>query len=188
MKGIIHKILILIILLSVSSLAAKGNRVFSDTSDAAALQKMMDDSFSFNQKFDNNFFITTNSGEDWKNITFGYSTYVYGTSHYTTDAYAESSLPGQREASGFSDKGKEQTRSSETNCGPVTTVSWLLKITKYVNLQIKEINGKRSVKISRGKLTQGVYSIRLEGSEFTKSLYYYKLESPLGVTTRKVFL
>jgi hypothetical protein len=187
MKGIIHKIIILIMLLSASSLAAEGNREFSDTSDAAALQKMMDDSFSFNQKFDNNFFITTNSGEDWKNITFGYTTYVYGTSHYGTDIYAESSQPGQREASGCCDKEKEQIKSNPSKSGPVTTVSWLLKITKYVNLQIKEIDGKRSVKISRGKLTQGVYSIRLEGSEFKKSLYYYKLESPLGVTTRKVF-
>jgi hypothetical protein len=187
MKGIIHKIIILIMLLA-SSLAAEGNRVFSDTTDAVALQKMMDDSFSFNQKFDNNFFITTNSGADWKNITFGYSTYVYGTSSYGADMYAESSLEGQPEASGFSDKGKEETKSNKTKTVPVTTVSWILKITKYVNLQIKEINGKRTVKISRGKLTQGVYSISLEGSEFKRSLYYYKLESPLGVTTRKVFL
>lgn len=186
MKGIIQKIIILVILLSASSLAAEGNGVHTDSSDAAVLQEMMSDSFSFNQKFDDNFFITTNSGEDWKNITFGYSTYVYGTSSYGIDAYAESSLMGKPGASGRSDKGKEQT--SKTNCGGVTTVSWILKITKYINLQIKEINGKRTVKISRGKLTQGVYTIRLEGSEFKRSLYYYKLESPLGVTSRKVFL
>ncbi len=186
MIGIIHKIIILIMMLGASSLAAEGNKVFTDTSDAAALQKMMSDSFSFNQNFDNNFFITTNSGTDWKNITFGFSTYVYGTSSYATNAYAESSLEGQPGASGRSDKGKEEC--NKTNCGPVTTVSWILKITKYINLQIKEIDGKRTVKISRGKLTQGVYSITLEGSEFKKSLYYYKLESPLGVTSRKVFL
>lgn len=186
MKGIIHKIIILIILLSATSLAAEGNRVHTDSSDAAVLQEMMSDSFSFNQNLDNNFFITTNSGSDWKNITFGYSTYVYGTSSYATNAFAESSPEGQPGASGRSDKGKEEC--SKTNCGGVTTVNWVLKITKYINLQIKEINGKRTVKISRGKLTQGVYSIKLEGSEFKRSLYYYKLESPLGVSERKVFL
>ena len=73
------------------------------------------------------------------------------------------------------------------NLEPVSTVKFIIKVTRFVKLSIKSKGGKKTYDISRGKLTQGLYSFQVDKTNISRSIYYYKLETDDGTVTKKWF-
>ncbi len=73
------------------------------------------------------------------------------------------------------------------NPEPVTTVKFLVKITRFVKLSVKNKGGKKTYNVSKGKLTQGLYSFKVDNTNISRSIYYYKLETDEGTVTKKWF-
>lgn len=71
------------------------------------------------------------------------------------------------------------------NFVPVTTVKFLVKITRFVKLSMHSKNGKKTYNITKGKLTQGLYNIKVDNTNISRSIYYYKLETDEGTVTKK---
>ena len=71
------------------------------------------------------------------------------------------------------------------NFEPVTTVKFLVKITRFVKLSMQNKDGRKTYNITKGKLTQGLYNIKVDNTNITRSIYYYKLETDEGTVTKK---
>lgn len=86
----------------------------------------------------------------------------------------------------------EKRKNSEKNIDklnlePVTTVKYIVKITNFVKFSARNKNGKKTYNISRGRLTQGLCSIKVDNTNISRSIYYYKLETDEGTITKKWF-
>ena len=151
------------------------------------------------EKYGTDFFITSDSGDDWNSFTLGYSVYLFGLSQYrenifediTQSIVKEVSLNNMHDFYASNTKNSEKAVSPDKNSGsfkPVSTVSYLIKITNYINFHFGVKNGKKTVKVSKSKLTEGLYNIRIDNTGFERSLYYYKLEDDKGTHTGKMFI
>ena len=169
----------------------------------AELPRVSEDSLSIEEHNENRVFITTDSGENWKNITIGISSYYYGFSFndketnektadnadLTTndDSGILSSIKGL--SSGQSDEflSENSTINNQEDLGAAKVISYLVKITKYIKYNIYSTGGKESVKVSREKLTQGLYNLKFNGSDAVKTFNYYKLETDKGTFKKEWF-
>jgi hypothetical protein len=156
-----------------------------------SLPLLLNDTNSSSERYGYNFFVTTDSGENWGNITFGYSIYMFGMSNLD-DNYSNIANDGIKdippEKANLSVSGGKSSKLEIHKYKPITSISYLIKITRYVNLRISMKNGKKTYDVSKGKLTEGIYSIRFDNPKFEKTLYYYKLENENGITKRSMFL
>jgi len=164
-----------------------------------SLPLSLSDSGTYSQKYGHDIFLSSDSGDNWSSYTFGYYVYVFGKSSYVDNSVenAANGISGIIAENAFiSVNGEGSSKSRSKNTGlknidsykPVSTISYLIKITKYINLFVSTKNGKTTCKVSKGKLTEGIYSIKLDNSNFEKTLYYYKLENEKGVKTRSMFI
>ncbi len=154
--------------------------------------------------YDSRVFVTTDSGENWKTITIGFSSYYYspgssgneldleGTSKTNTNTGSDSQVQtaGENPGGGFS--GDEIINNASGDSEPVYTgsaeiLNYLVKITNYVKYNITCCGGKKSVRVTREKLTQGLYNLRFNGSNLIRTFNYYKLESEGGTFKREWF-
>ncbi len=162
------------------------------------------DSLMMKNGYNSNVFVTTDSGENWSNITIGITSSFYGSTingsessdnsaDYKNNTIYNSSDP----ISSGSALSKELLEEPLNNIGltnrnsngfnSVEVISYLVKITKYVKYNILNTDGKRSVKVSKEKLTEGLYNLKYSGSDLVKSFYFYRLETDKGTITKQGF-
>lgn len=88
----------------------------------------------------------------------------------------------------LNEKRKNSIKNNEKlNLEPVTTVKYIIKVTNFVKFSAKNKNGKKTYNISKGRLTQGLCSIKVDNTNISRSIYYYKLETDEGTVTKKWF-
>jgi hypothetical protein len=176
------------------------------------IQVNEDNSFRLEGNCGSKVYTKTDSGPDWSKIYIGMSTYVYGVSHFGNNVIAKNLntaansfagelngiKPGEIASSGIaseilnvntdcSSASNRKIESSTKNYEPSTTVSFFVMITNYVKVYMHNSMGKKTTKISKGKLTQGLYRIQVDNTNIIKSMYYYKLETDDGTVTKKWF-
>jgi hypothetical protein len=169
----------------------------------AKLPHLLNDTTLMKNVYKNKISVTTDSGENWKNITIGISSYYYGFSFnekeaneitadktdLTTidDSGIISSIEGL--SSGQPDEflSENSTIDNQKDLSAAKVLSYLVKITKYIKYNICSTGGKESVKVSREKLTQGLYNIKFNGSDAVKTFNYYKLETDRGTFKKEWF-
>jgi len=153
------------------------------------------DSMSMKNGYNSSVFVTTDSGENWSNITIGFTSSFYGsieTDNGSSDNYSNdnnkitnSNLNDEQIEKSLHETGLTNRNSNVFNS--VEVISYLVKITKYIKYNIFETDGKRSVKVSKEKLTEGLYNLKYSGSDLIKSYYFYKLETDKGIITKQGF-
>ena len=159
----------------------------------------LNDTSSSIEKYGHDIFWSTDSGDNWTSYTVGYYVYVFGKSKFgdkSTENIADGKSTVSAETALTSISRESSSKPVCLNSGldklcsfkPVSTISYLIKITKYISLRINTKNGKTTYKISKGKLTEGIYNIKLDNSSFEKTLYYYKLENEKGTKTKSIFI
>jgi len=151
------------------------------------------------EKYGTDFFITSDSGDDWNSFTLGYSVYLFGLSQYRENIFEDItqsidkqiSLNDMNNVYASNTQNSEKAVSLDKNPGsfqPVSSISYFIKITNYINFHVGVKNGKKIVKVSKSKLTEGLYNIRVNKTGFERSMYYYKLEDDKGTHTGKMFI
>lgn len=153
------------------------------------------DSLTAKNGYNSHVFVTTDSGDNWSNITIGFTSSFYGsteTNSGPSDNYSNDNnnitngnLNNEQLEEPLNQIGLINKNPNENNS--VTVISYLVKITKYVKYNILEADGKRLVKVSKEKLTEGLYNLKYSGSDLVKSFYFYKLETDKGTITRQGF-
>lgn len=164
----------------------------------------------------------TDYGTDNSKVYCGFSSYIYGVTHYglninadntaravmnhinskldeikfnnipisgSIDESLNSLYKNLNAASVIFNKNRKNLEKSgeKLNLEPVTTVKYIVKITNFVKLSAKNKNGKKTYNISKGRLTQGLCSIKVDNTNISRSIYYYKLETDEGTITKKWF-
>lgn len=169
------------------------------TENSSLLPQLLNNDGNTIEKYGTDFFVTSDSGDDWNSFTFGYSVYLFGLSQYREN-YLEDHTEGLKKqtssnnisniyAANIKNSGKAVIqKKNSTAFKPVSTISYLIKITRYINFHIGVKNGKKIVKVSKSKLTEGLYNIRIDKTGIERSVYYYKLENDKGTHTGKLFV
>ncbi len=169
----------------------------------AELPRVFNDTALMKNIYENKISVTTDSGENWKNITIGISSYYYGFSlndkavnektadntDLTTidDSGILSSNEGLSSGNSVESISENSTINNQEDLGAAKVISYLVKITKYIKYNISSTGGKESVKVSREKLTQGLYNLKFNGSDAVKTFNYYKLETEKGTFKKEWF-
>ena len=170
----------------------------------AKLSYVFADSTLMKSVYENKISVTTDSGDNWKNITIGISSYYYGFSLNDKEANEKTAdntdltanddsgiFPAIKGlSSGLSDVtiNKNGSIDNQEDLGAAEVISYLVKITKYIKYHISNIGGKESVKVSREKLIQGLYNLRFNGSDAVRTFNYYKLETENGTFKKEWFI
>ena len=169
------------------------------TDSSALLPRLLNNGEKNIEKYGKDMFVTTDYGDNWCSITLGYCVYVFGLSNYGENSFENIT---ERNNNSFAINNKQNISSGIVNklekaafqeknpdtFNPVSTISYLIKITKYINFHISVENGKKIFKVSKSKLTEGLYTIKLDNTGFERSMYYYKLENEKGTQTGKMFI
>ena len=71
---------------------------------------------------------------------------------------------------------------------PSTTINFEIPKSSHIILKVYDINGKEVETLYSGVLNGGEYSIKWDGSNYSSGIYFYKLETPNFVETRKMML
>lgn len=71
---------------------------------------------------------------------------------------------------------------------PVTTISYELKNTNYVKLNVYDVNGRLISSLINNVQPAGSYSVQFDGSKFSSGIYFYKLEAEGFSDTKRMVL
>jgi hypothetical protein len=71
---------------------------------------------------------------------------------------------------------------------PSTTINFEIPKSSHIILKVYDINGKEVETLYSGVVNGGEYSIKWDGSNYSSGIYFYKLETPNFVETRKMML
>lgn len=71
---------------------------------------------------------------------------------------------------------------------PVTSISYTIPTDGFVNIKVYDIIGKLVAEIVNEYKSAGNYSVEFNGSEFSSGVYFYKMETPDFVQTKRMVL
>jgi endonuclease/exonuclease/phosphatase family metal-dependent hydrolase len=71
---------------------------------------------------------------------------------------------------------------------PNTTISYELRVTSFVNLNVYDVTGKHVGNLTAGKQRKGKYEVRFSGEGLPSGVYIYRLEAGEYSETRKMIL
>ena len=71
---------------------------------------------------------------------------------------------------------------------PVTTISFSLPVASHVTLEVYNVMGQRVTTVSDGFYEAGVHACEWNGSAVASGVYFYRIETPEFVETKKMML
>ncbi len=71
---------------------------------------------------------------------------------------------------------------------PRTIISYQLKVSSIVNLNVYDVSGKIVATLLNQKQNSGSYSIEFDGSNLSSGTYFYRLETGDFVETKRMVL
>jgi DNA-binding beta-propeller fold protein YncE len=71
---------------------------------------------------------------------------------------------------------------------PVTTIGFSVGNFQFVALRVFDVTGIQVAEVFKGRVGQGMYNFNWDGSAFASGIYFYRLETPSGIETRKMIL
>jgi endoglucanase len=71
---------------------------------------------------------------------------------------------------------------------PVTTISYSVPESAYVELEIFDLNGRRVDKIIEGQKSPGIYDVEFDGSRIASGIYLYRMNAGNYAKTRRMVL
>ncbi|MCD4773249.1 MAG: T9SS type A sorting domain-containing protein [Bacteroidales bacterium] len=82
-------------------------------------------------------------------------------------------------------------KTTELNCYPnpsnnITTITFELKNQSEIGLSVFNINGQELLQIFKGEKGKGTHNFDLDCSSFSTGIYFIKLQTENGITTKKI--
>ena len=71
---------------------------------------------------------------------------------------------------------------------PVTTISFSLPVASHVSLEVYNVMGQRVTTVADGFYEAGVHACEWDGSAVASGVYFYRIETPEFVETKKMML